>query len=127
MKLRGKVFGRGISQGGCFNEGGTEDSCETSFGWNCFTVSSCLFTLLLLFFSFMPTSPSSSLFLSLITFPPPPPSPLFLSLPLNYGSGGAVAYVRAEAASAKQLSNALGRHLPVAGQVREKPFSFIEC
>lgn len=48
--------------------------------------------------------------------------PLFLSLPLNYGSGGADTYVRAEAASAKQLSNALGRRLPMAGQVQEKPF-----
>lgn len=56
------------------------------------------------------------------------PSPtLFLSLPLNYGSGGAVAYVRVEAASAKRLSNALGRHSPMAGQVQEKPFLFIEC
>lgn len=68
---------------------------------------------------------SSLLFLSLIAFPS-----------RNYSSGGdaaaAAAYVRGEAASAKQLSNALGRRLPMAGQVQEKPpflfFPlFIEC
>lgn len=69
-------------------------------------------------------SPSFSLFLS---------RQLLLRLLINFlhsfslsspklWSWGAIAYVRAEAASAKQLFNALGRHLLVAGQVQEEPF-----
>lgn len=106
------VTGESVWTGDLFNEGGTvrwRRSCGTGFGWNTFTAS----------LSFHPPPPvffqptSSSLFLSLrFTFP----------LPLNYGSGGAAAYVRAEAASAKQLSGALGRRSPVAGQPQEKHF-----
>lgn len=70
-------------------------------------------------FFFQPTSSLLFLFLWLLSLSP--------TLPLNYGSGGAAAYVRAEAASAKQLSNVLGRRLPMAGQVQEKSFLFIEC
>lgn len=79
----------------------------------------------------------------LVSFHPPPlffcqptSSLLFLSLSDYFDSpplfplttvAGAVAYARAEAASAKQLSNAFGRRLPVAGQVQGMPFLFIEC
>jgi len=72
------------------------------------------------------SSPLSFPLLSLIMFPlPHSSSPSSTKL---YGGVGGVAYVRAEAASTKKLSNALGRHLPVAGQVQEKNlFLFFLC
>lgn len=111
MKLRGKAVGWGNSYEGLLGQM-KKASSGTGFGWNRFTVFLCLFALLLAF-SFMPTL--SLPFLSLIAFPLP-------TLSLNQSGGGAVAYVRDGAASAKQLSNALGRRLPVAGQEQEKPF-----
>ena len=64
-----------------------------------------------------------------LSFPLLPISPLphsFLSpLPLNCDGGGVVFLrKRAEAASAKQLSDALGRHLPAAGQLQEAAIFF---
>ena len=72
---------------------------ETSRG----TVSSCLLSRQFL------------LLLSLITFPPHS---------LSYSSGGDAAYVRAEAASAKLLSNALGRHFAHGGSSAGEAFFF---